>query len=369
MDKIPKIVYIDSALSAIPVQLTAVCFVVVARGSLSLGPFFVEQLLKLFVYYRNRLTRRMPSYCTSATFRKPIENGDGSFTIKIAGDSKLHEFNGMPLKELSTEQYMSRAAPPVMLGHGRRYELPIGFTNRICYDADKDDWTATFTFAKEDEMADKCKNLFKQGLLFASIHWDIDELSRDWRTAEKHLVEWSLTTTPRDFTVTESFSIDMAKDKDCACQDGTTFTQEQLDAALAKQAEEYDAKLATQKEEYDGKFSTQKEEYDALSEKYDASEAKFAASEDAKKAEKLVKTYSNLLPEEYDAKTQRGVLEAACGNMLEQGKEYSVADLVKIADDLLLERAKVTKPEPKTFSRLPDTRFQGDLLLDLIVNR
>ena len=299
----------------------------------------------------------MPSYCTSATFRKPIENGDGSFTIKIAGDSKLHEFNGMPLKELSTEEYMSRAAPPVLLSHGWTYELPIGKTNNICYNDDSDEWSATFMFAENDEMADKCKNLFKQGLLYASISWYVDELTKNWREAEKKLLEWSLTTTPRDVTVLESFNRHMAKKEDCGCAAGS-YTQEQLDAALAKQAEEYDAKLATQKEEYD-----------ALSEKYDASEAKFAASEDAKKAEKLVKTYSILLPEEYDAKTQRGVLEAACGNMLEQGKEYSVADLVNIADDLLLERAKVTKPEPKQFSRLPDTRFQGDLLLDLMVNR
>lgn len=310
----------------------------------------------------------MPSYCTSATFRQPIDNGDGSYTIKIAGDSKLHEFNGMPLKELDTEEYMARAAPPVMLSHGWTYELPIGKTKTICYNEDSDEWSATFTFAKDDEMAARCENLFKQGYLYASISWYVDELTKNWREADKKLLEWSLTTTPRDVTVLESFNRNMAKKEECNCSE-SMFTQEQLDAALAKQAEEFDAKLNTQKEEYDAKFSTQKTEYDALNDKLTESEAKFTAAEDAKKASKLVKSYSVLLPEEYDATTPRNVLTAACGNMLESGKEYSIADMVKIADDLVLDRAKAEPPKSESFSRLPDTRFQGDNFLDLMIDR
>ena len=143
----------------------------------------------------------MPSFCTSASFREPVENSDGSFTIQIAGDSELHQFNGMPLRDLSTEEYMSRAAPPVLLKHGHTYPLPIGKTTKICYTADTDTWEATFVFVDNDEMANKTKNVFTQGLLYASISWYISELDKDWRTAERKLLEWSLTPTPRDMTV------------------------------------------------------------------------------------------------------------------------------------------------------------------------
>ena len=119
----------------------------------------------------------MPSYCTIASFRKPTENKDGSFTVMLAGDSKLHEFNGMPLKELSTEEYMSRAAPPVMLEHGRKYSLPIGMTKEICYNEKEDTWAATFEFIEDDAMADRAKNMFNKGLLYASISWHVDELA------------------------------------------------------------------------------------------------------------------------------------------------------------------------------------------------
>ena len=310
----------------------------------------------------------MPSYCSSVTFRKPVENEDGSFTIKIAGDSKLHEYNGLPLKELSTEEYMSRAAPPVMLGHGWRYELPIGMTKEICYNEDKDEWMATFMFAKDDEMADKTKNLFQQGLLYASITWYIDELSRSWREADRKLREWSLTATPRDVTVLESFQ-QMGNSRMCDTKD-KHYSQEQLDAAVAKAVEAATDKVTAKlTEKFGAKTDELSNSYQA---KLDEVNGKFTALEDGKRVEELSEAYSDLLPETFEADTPREVLVRACGNMLEESKSYSMKELTKIADNLMADRASANanKPTPdgnsKSFSSAPDLTRTGDVFLDIL---
>ena len=157
----------------------------------------------------------------------------------------------------------------------------------------------------------------------------------------------------------------MPNKEDCNCNSDVSYTQKYLDDALAKQAETFQQKLDDQAKEA-------KEEREELTKKYTAVNDELVAIKDKKAAQKLVKQYAALLPDkEFEAENPKAVLVKACGNMLKEGTEYSVPDMIKIADDLLLERGKAEPPKPKSesFSRLPDTRFQGDVLLDLIVNR
>ena len=168
------------------------------------------------------------------------------------------------------------------------------------------------------------------------------------------------------------------KNKSCS---ESSYTQEQLDEALAKQKQEFEQKLQaqadehkaalkTQSEEYQQKLDTQKEEFEQKETKLEQSvtdaAAKYVAMENKQKAETLAESYSALLPEEFEAKTPRGVLETACGNMLEKGKEYSITELKDIADGLLLDRKKANEPTSKAFSHMPDNRYQGDLMADLL---
>ena len=316
----------------------------------------------------------MPSFCTSASFRKPIANADGTYTIQIAGDSKLHEYNGLPLKELSVDEYMSRAAPPVMLQHGWKYVLPVGITKEICYNDSSDIWAATFSFVKDDDMAAKVLNQFKQGLLYASISWYIDELSRSWRDAERKLNEWSLTATPRDVTVLESFSNHPQTFTCSMCNTNKnsksekTYTQAELDAALQKQADEHQSQLDRQSQSYSEKLTASEKKG---SERMEKLEAKFTALEDKRRADELTETYSDLLPDDFEASTPREVLVKACGNMLEENKKYSLPELKKIADNLVVDRKNAKKPEPKpgSFSGPPSAQYTGDLFLDVLTSK
>ena len=334
----------------------------------------------------------MPSFCTTTEFRKPIANEDGSYTVQIAGDSQLHEFNGMPLKELSTEEYMRRGAPPVLLEHGRTYTLPVAMTKQICYDEQEDVWSATFVFVQNDEMAEKCRNIFEQGLLYPSISWYVDELSLDWRTSEKKLLEWSLTANPRDTTVFESFNKQKMKIQndttDCQpCEDEKTFSKAQLDEAIEKIKQEYSALLDDSASEIDAvkkeldevkqSFSEAQKINDDLQEKLNAasidlesSHQEFQTLKNQQKAKELIERYSTLLPNGSSSETPDAVLREACGKMIIADQEYSLDQLVMIADNLLLERAEAGKCQQSiNFGHLPRDPYDVDPYSQLFINK
>ena len=345
----------------------------------------------------------MPSFCSTATFRQPTKNADGSYTIRIAGDSELHEFNGLMLKDLSIDLYMRHAAPPVLLDHGWHHPLPIGMTKQICYRDDDDIWEATFVFAKDDAKAEEVRNLFEQGLLYASISWDIDELVKDYRLAEKRLREWSLTATPRDTTVINSFNnhkffTTMEKGQDfettatdgsCGCEDVQTFSQEQLDQRIQELRQDYEQRIANSQSELDlvkkdleeakaafSELKSQNDELIANAEKQlanlEASDQKYQAIKDEQKATELRAKYSLLLPDGSSKTTPEGVLRDACGNMLVEENQYSIDQLFKIADGLLLERSEVQAKTPSSsqeqFTTVPRDAYDTDPYFSLIYN-
>ena len=325
----------------------------------------------------------MPSFCTTiAEFRSPTANEDGSFTLSIAGDSALHEFNYLKLKDLSVSEYMARAAPPVLLDHGWNYELPVAITKQLCYDANSDSWQATFVFIENDEKSQQCRNLFEQGMLYPSISWYVDELAKDHRNAQKKMLEWSLTATPRDTTVLNNFhkpSENMKEDaKPCKeCEE--MYSQAQLDQALEKQREEFSRQLQESETNFNNSqerfhevkssFEDMKESLAKTKNELQTTKQEFAALKDAQRSEKLIQKYALLLPDGSESKTSEGVLRDACGAMIKEDQAYGINELIQIADELLLERTQAVVVKAERFSHLPQDPYDIDTYTEFTINK
>ena len=276
----------------------------------------------------------MNEYITRNVSISPMAANNGLYDAVLSVQEDIGDGFPVRIRRLGLTKYQNHGA--VLLNHEfSGVSLPVGRTESIGVD-NQDRLVAQFRFLENDELADRVRNAWDQGIMrSASI------TVRNFAAGEQELIEWSIVSLPADVEAVAR-SVSMAEKKsDVELSDGAKVYEKveaKAEAGGNDQLQELIARMAKLEETMAGlqkDIESKTEEANDATQRADAVESKVS----------LLHAFGELLPDDTSVRSmsEHDILVSVVGDTVPDATSRSTGYLMAKAEGILAERQAAKK--------------------------